>query len=41
LPRESLVVVPLTLLMFAIGIAPQFVFNIFNATIVQMARLLS
>jgi hypothetical protein len=27
--------------MFAIGIAPQFVFNIFNATIVQMARLLS
>jgi NADH-quinone oxidoreductase subunit M len=41
LPRESLVVVPLTLLMFAIGIAPQFVFNIFNATVVQMARLLS
>jgi hypothetical protein len=25
--------------MFAIGISPQFVFNIFNATVVQMARL--
>jgi hypothetical protein len=25
-------------LMFAIGIAPQFMFNIFNATVVQMAR---
>ena len=38
---EKLVVVPVTLLMFAIGIAPQFVFNIFNTTVVQMARLLS
>jgi hypothetical protein len=28
------------LLMFAIGIAPQFIFNIFNTTVVQMARLL-
>src|SRR6266436_109566 len=28
---EKLVIVPVTLLMFAIGIAPQFVFNIFNA----------
>jgi hypothetical protein len=27
------------MLMFAIGIAPQFVFNIFNTTVVQMARL--
>jgi len=36
---EKLVVVPITLLMFAIGIAPQFVLNIFNATVVQMARL--
>jgi len=27
------------LLMFAIGISPQFIFNIFNATVVQMARL--
>jgi hypothetical protein len=33
------VVVPVTLLMFAIGIAPQFIFNIFNTTVAQMARL--
>jgi NADH-quinone oxidoreductase subunit M len=38
LGREKLVVVPVTLLMFAIGIAPQFLFNIFNSTVVQMAR---
>jgi NADH-quinone oxidoreductase subunit M len=36
---EKLVIVPVTVLMFAIGIAPQFVFNIFNTTVVQMARL--
>jgi len=36
---EKLVIIPVTLLMFAIGIAPQFVFNIFNTTVVQMARL--
>jgi NADH-quinone oxidoreductase subunit M len=36
---EKLVVVPITLLMFAIGIAPQFVLNIFNTTVVQMTRL--
>jgi NADH-quinone oxidoreductase subunit M len=36
---ETLVIVPVTLLMFAIGLNPQFVFNIFNATVVQMARL--
>jgi NADH-quinone oxidoreductase subunit M len=36
---EKLVVIPITLLMFAIGIAPQFVLNIFNTTVVQMARL--
>jgi NADH-quinone oxidoreductase subunit M len=36
---EKLVVVPITLLMFALGIIPQFFFNIFNATVVQMARL--
>ncbi|HEY8670876.1 MAG TPA: NADH-quinone oxidoreductase subunit M [Terriglobales bacterium] len=36
---EKLVVVPVTLLMFAIGLAPQFLFNIFNSTVVQMARL--
>jgi NADH-quinone oxidoreductase subunit M len=40
LSAEKLVVVPVTLLMFAIGIAPQFIFNIFNSTVVQMARLL-
>ena len=39
LGREKLVVVPVTLLMFAVGIAPQFVFNIFNATVAQMARM--
>jgi NADH-quinone oxidoreductase subunit M len=39
LRSEKLVVVPVTLLMFAVGIAPQFVFNIFNTTVVQMARL--
>jgi NADH-quinone oxidoreductase subunit M len=36
---EKLVIVPVTLLMFAIGIAPQFVFNIFNTTVLQMTRL--
>jgi len=36
---EKLVVGLVTLLMFAIGIAPQFVFNIFNTTVVQMTRL--
>ena len=36
---EKLVIVPVTAIMFAIGIAPQFVFNIFNTTVVQMARL--
>jgi NADH-quinone oxidoreductase subunit M len=37
--REKLVIVPVTLLMFAVGLAPQFVFNIFNTTVVQMARM--
>jgi NADH-quinone oxidoreductase subunit M len=41
LPREKVAIIPVTLLMFAIGLAPQFVFNIFNATVVQMARLFS
>jgi NADH-quinone oxidoreductase subunit M len=36
---EKLVIIPATLLMFAIGIAPQFLFNIFNATVTHMARL--
>jgi len=37
---EGWVVVPVTLLMFAIGIYPQFILQIFNSTVVQMARLL-
>jgi NADH-quinone oxidoreductase subunit M len=41
LQGEKLVIVPVTLLMFAVGIAPQFVFNIFNTTVVHMARLFS
>ena len=39
LRSEKLVIAPVTLLMFAIGIAPQFIFNIFNTTVVHMARL--
>jgi NADH-quinone oxidoreductase subunit M len=39
LMSEKFVAVPITLLMFAIGIAPQFIFNIFNTTVIQMARL--
>ena len=38
---ELAVVVPVSVLMLAIGIAPQWVFNIFNATVVQMARALA
>ena len=41
LGTEKLVVIPVTLLMFAVGIAPQFILNIFNVTVVQMARLFS
>jgi NADH-quinone oxidoreductase subunit M len=37
--REKIAIIPVTLLMFAIGLAPQFMFNIFNATVIQMARL--
>lgn len=40
LPGEGWVVVPVTLLMFALGIAPQFAFNLFNATAIQIAQLL-
>jgi NADH-quinone oxidoreductase subunit M len=39
LRNEKLVIVPVTLLMFAVGVAPQFAFNIFNSTVVHMARL--
>ena len=38
-PNEKWTIIPITLLMFAIGIAPQFIFNIFNETVLQMARL--
>jgi NADH-quinone oxidoreductase subunit M len=37
---EGCVVVPVSLLMFAIGIAPQFVCTIFNSTVTEMTRLL-
>jgi NADH-quinone oxidoreductase subunit M len=37
---EKWVVVPASLLMFAIGLYPQFVLGIFNSTVTQMARLL-
>jgi NADH-quinone oxidoreductase subunit M len=40
LRSEKFVVVPVTLLMFAIGLWPQFLFNVFNGTLAQMARLL-
>jgi NADH-quinone oxidoreductase subunit M len=39
LRREKWTIVPVTLLMFAAGIAPQFLFNLFNSTVVQMTRL--
>jgi len=39
LAREKIAIIPVTLLMFAIGLAPQFMFNIFNTTVTQMARL--
>ncbi len=38
---EKFVVVPVTLLMFAIGLAPQFLFHIFNTTVITMAGLFS
>ena len=37
---EKWIVIPVALLMFALGIYPQFVLNIFNTTVAQMARLL-
>jgi NADH-quinone oxidoreductase subunit M len=39
--NESWVIVPVALLMFAIGIAPQFLFTIFNSTVVEMTRFLA
>ena len=37
-PAEKFVIVPVTLLMFALGLVPQFMFNLFNSTVAQMAR---
>jgi NADH-quinone oxidoreductase subunit M len=37
--NEKWIVIPVSLLMFAIGIAPQFLFSMFNSTVVQMTRL--
>jgi len=39
--NEKWTIIPIALLMFVIGVAPQAVFNIFNTTVVQMARLLA
>jgi NADH-quinone oxidoreductase subunit M len=39
LRTEKIVIVPVALLMFAIGLSPQFLFNIFNTTVIQMAHL--
>jgi NADH-quinone oxidoreductase subunit M len=36
---EKWIVLPITLLMFALGLAPQFLFNVFNTTVMQMTRL--
>jgi NADH-quinone oxidoreductase subunit M len=37
---ENWIVLPVTALMVWIGVAPQFMFNIINTTVVQMAHLL-
>ncbi|MEP6936496.1 MAG: NADH-quinone oxidoreductase subunit M [Chthoniobacterales bacterium] len=39
LRSEKIVIVPVTLLMFAIGVTPQFLLNIFNTTVVRMTQL--
>src|SRR5947207_14360014 len=36
---QKIVIVPVPLLMFVIGVSPQFLFNVFNATVLHMARL--
>jgi NADH-quinone oxidoreductase subunit M len=38
---EKLVIIPVTLLMFAIGVAPQFIFSVFNSTVVHVGQLFS
>lgn len=37
--NEKWIVAPVLILMFAIGLAPQFLFTIFNSTVVQIGRL--
>ncbi|MDQ3315619.1 MAG: NADH-quinone oxidoreductase subunit M, partial [Verrucomicrobiota bacterium] len=37
--NEKSVIVPVTLLMLVMGIAPQFLLNIFNSTVARMAQL--
>jgi NADH-quinone oxidoreductase subunit M len=39
--RELAIIIPASLLMVAIGVAPQWLFNIFNATVVHLARTLA
>ena len=39
MPGELAVVAPLTIFMIWIGVAPQFLLNIFNSAVVQMSRL--
>ena len=36
---EKFVIVPVTILMAVLGVAPQFMFNLFNSTVLQMTRL--
>ena len=36
--NEKWVIIPVTVLMLVVGVAPQFVFNIFNTTVTQMAN---
>jgi NADH-quinone oxidoreductase subunit M len=38
LRKEKLVIVPVTLLMFAVGLAPQFLLTILNSTVTHMSR---
>jgi NADH:ubiquinone oxidoreductase subunit 4 (subunit M) len=41
LRREAFVVVPVTILMLVIGIAPEFLFKMVSETVTHMARVLS
>ncbi len=38
-PIEKIRVIPVTIFMLALGIAPEPLFNIFNATVVEMSKL--